>query len=205
MHALSVRQLVKVYANGVQALAGIDLDVPRGDFCALLGPNGAGKTSLIGIVTSLVRKTSGEVSVFGHDLDRELNAVKSAIGVVPQEINLNLWDKVSNIVVNQAGFYGVPPARAWIVAGSSQPCRSVRSDAARSVSTVASTTVRRRSITPLNAEKPISAIIPMRESEMVSSSSVSPRRLPWLIAHSGRRGVDRAPRSRRIRPWASAR
>jgi ABC-2 type transport system ATP-binding protein len=112
MHALSVRQLVKVYANGVQALAGIDLDVPRGDFCALLGPNGAGKTSLIGIVTSLVRKTSGEVRVFGHDLDHELNAVKSAIGVVPQEINLNLWDKVSNIVVNQAGFYGVPPARA---------------------------------------------------------------------------------------------
>ncbi len=112
MHALSVRQLVKVYANGVQALAGVDLDVPRGEFCALLGPNGAGKTSLIGIVTSLVRKTSGEVSVFGHSLDRELNAVKSAIGVVPQEINLNLWDKVSNIVVNQAGFYGVPPARA---------------------------------------------------------------------------------------------
>jgi ABC-2 type transport system ATP-binding protein len=112
MHALSVRQLVKVYANGVRALDGIDLDVPRGDFCALLGPNGAGKTSLIGIVTSLVRKTSGEVRVFGHDLDRELNAVKSAIGVVPQEINLNLWDKVSNIVVNQAGFYGVPPARA---------------------------------------------------------------------------------------------
>lgn len=112
MYALSVRQLVKVYASGVQALAGIDLDVPRGDFCALLGPNGAGKTSLIGIVTSLVRKTSGEVSVFGHDLDREVNAVKSAIGVVPQEINLNLWDKVSNIVVNQAGFYGVPPARA---------------------------------------------------------------------------------------------
>ena len=112
MHALSVRQLVKVYANGVQALAGVDLDVPRGDFCALLGPNGAGKTSLIGIVTSLVRKTSGTISVFGHDLDSELNAVKSAIGVVPQEINLNLWDKVSNIVVNQAGFYGVPPARA---------------------------------------------------------------------------------------------
>ncbi|MEZ5563062.1 MAG: ABC transporter ATP-binding protein [Gammaproteobacteria bacterium] len=112
MHALSVRQLTKVYANGVRALAGIDLDVPRGDFCALLGPNGAGKTSLIGIVTSLVKKTSGEVRVFGHDLDHELNAVKSAIGVVPQEINLNLWDKVSNIVVNQAGFYGVPPARA---------------------------------------------------------------------------------------------
>ena len=112
MHALSVRQLTKVYANGVRAIDGIDLEVPRGDFCALLGPNGAGKTSLIGIVTSLVRKTSGEVRVFGHDLDTEASAVKASIGVVPQEINLNLWDKVGNIVVNQAGFYGLPPARA---------------------------------------------------------------------------------------------
>ena len=107
MHALSVRQLTKVYANGVRALDGIDLDVPAGDFFAFLGPNGAGKTSLIGIVTSLVTKTSGEVTVFGHSLDREVNAVKSAIGVVPQELNLNLWDTVSNIVVNQAGFYGL--------------------------------------------------------------------------------------------------
>jgi ABC-2 type transport system ATP-binding protein len=112
MSALSVEKLTKVYANGVRALDGIDLDVRAGDFFALLGPNGAGKTSLIGIVTSLVTKTSGRVSVFGHDLDRELNAVKNAIGVVPQEINLNLWDKVSNIVVNQAGFYGVPVTRA---------------------------------------------------------------------------------------------
>ncbi len=112
MHALSVRKLTKVYANGVRALAGIDLDVATGDFFALLGPNGAGKTSLIGIVTSLVTKTSGVVSVFGHDLDNDLNAVKNAIGVVPQELNLNLWDKVVNIVVNQAGFYGLTPARA---------------------------------------------------------------------------------------------
>ena len=112
MHALSVRQLTKVYSNGVRALDGIDLDVAAGDFFALLGPNGAGKTSLIGIVTSLVTKTSGEVTVFGRSLDREVNAVKSAIGVVPQELNLNLWDKVSNIVVNQAGFYGLTVSRA---------------------------------------------------------------------------------------------
>jgi ABC-2 type transport system ATP-binding protein len=112
MHALSVRRLTKVYANGVRALDGIDLAVATGDFFALLGPNGAGKTSLIGIVTSLVTKTSGTVRVFGHDLDRDLNAVKNAIGVVPQELNVNLWDKVNNIVVNQAGFYGLTPARA---------------------------------------------------------------------------------------------
>lgn len=113
MQALSVRQLTKVYANGVRALDGIDLDVAEGDFFALLGPNGAGKTSLIGIVTSLVTKSSGEVGVFGQSLDRSLNAVKNAIGVVPQELNLNLWDKVGNIVVNQAGFYGLsrPHAR----------------------------------------------------------------------------------------------
>jgi len=107
MHALSVQQLTKVYANGVRALDGIDLTVETGDFFALLGPNGAGKTSLIGIVTSLVNKTSGRVSVFGRDLDRDLNAVKNAIGVVPQELNLNLWDKALNIVINQAGFYGL--------------------------------------------------------------------------------------------------
>jgi ABC-2 type transport system ATP-binding protein len=112
MHALSVQQLTKVYANGVQALSGIDLTVETGDFFALLGPNGAGKTSLIGIVTSLVTKTSGRVTVFGCDLDREVNAVKNAIGVVPQELNLNLWDKAINIVVNQAGFYGLTRGRA---------------------------------------------------------------------------------------------
>lgn len=112
MHALSVSNLTKVYANGVRALDGISLEVRAGDFYALLGPNGAGKTSLIGIVTSLVTKTSGEVSVFGHNLDRELNAAKNAIGVVPQELNINLWDKVGNIVVNQAGFYGLTQAHA---------------------------------------------------------------------------------------------
>lgn len=112
MQALSVRDLVKTYPNGVQALRGITLNVPEGDFFALLGPNGAGKTTLIGIVTSLVTKTSGEVAVFGHSIDRELNAAKACIGVVPQEQNLNYWDKVYNIVVTQAGFYGLRVAEA---------------------------------------------------------------------------------------------
>ncbi len=112
MSALSVRQLVKVYANGVRALDHLDLDVPEGDFFALLGPNGAGKTTLIGILTSLVTKTSGTVRVFGHDLDTARSTVKQLIGVVPQEINLNQWDSVHNIVVNQAGFYGMPRRRA---------------------------------------------------------------------------------------------
>lgn len=108
MNALSVRQLVKTYRNGVQALKGIDLEVERGDFFALLGPNGAGKTTLIGILTSLVTKTSGQISVFGHDIDRDLEAAKACIGVVPQEINLNQFETPETIVVNQAGFYGIP-------------------------------------------------------------------------------------------------
>ena len=107
MHALSIKELTKVYRNGVRALDGIDLVVEEGDFFALLGPNGAGKTTAIGIITSLVNKTSGEVEVFGHSLDRELSAAKSCLGVVPQEINLNQFDRLDNIVANQAGFYGV--------------------------------------------------------------------------------------------------
>jgi len=107
MAALSIKNLVKVYANGVQALKGVDLDVAEGDFFALLGPNGAGKTTTIGIITSLVTKTAGNVRVFGHDIDTELNAAKACIGVVPQEINLNGFDRVLNIVINQAGFYGM--------------------------------------------------------------------------------------------------
>ncbi len=112
MHALSVSQLTKVYASGIRALGGIDLEVADGDFFALLGPNGAGKTSLIGIVTSLVRKTSGTVQVFGHDLDHDLNALKNSIGVVPQELNMNQWEKVGNIVAQQAGYYGLTSRRA---------------------------------------------------------------------------------------------
>jgi len=107
MNALSVRGLVKTYRNGVQALRGVDLDVEQGDFFALLGPNGAGKTTLIGIVTSLVNKTAGNVSVFGHDIERELEAAKSCIGIVPQEINFNMFETPLTIVVNQAGFYGI--------------------------------------------------------------------------------------------------
>jgi ABC-2 type transport system ATP-binding protein len=112
MYALSIRNLVKVYANGVMALRGIDLDVAEGDFFALLGPNGAGKTTVIGIITALVNKSAGEVEVFGHNIDDDLNAAKACLGVVPQEINLNVFDQVENIVVNQAGFYGIAKKRA---------------------------------------------------------------------------------------------
>jgi ABC-2 type transport system ATP-binding protein len=108
MNALSVRDLTKTYKNGVQALKGVDLDVAQGDFFALLGPNGAGKTTLIGIVTSLVNKTGGQVNVFGHDIDRDLEAAKACIGVVPQELNFNMFETPLTIVVNQAGFYGIP-------------------------------------------------------------------------------------------------
>jgi len=112
MQALTFRQLTKTYKNGVQALKGIDLEVAEGDFFALLGPNGAGKTTSIGIVTSLVNKTGGKVEVFGHDLDTELAAAKTCIGVVPQEINFNQFETVSTILVNQAGFYGIPRRQA---------------------------------------------------------------------------------------------
>ncbi len=107
MNALTIRNLQKTYDNGNQALKGIDLNVEAGDFYALLGPNGAGKTTAIGIITSLVNKTAGEVEVFGHSIDTDLATAKSCIGLVPQEINLNLWDTVGNIVINQAGYYGI--------------------------------------------------------------------------------------------------
>jgi len=108
MNALSVRNLTKTYTNGVQALRGVDLDVERGDFFALLGPNGAGKTTLIGIITSLVNKSAGEAHVFGHSIDTDLEEAKACIGVVPQEINFNMWESPVTILVNQAGFYGIP-------------------------------------------------------------------------------------------------
>jgi ABC-2 type transport system ATP-binding protein len=108
MKALSIRGLVKQYRTGVQALKGVDLDVEEGDFFALLGPNGAGKSTLIGICTTLVNKTAGRVHIFGHDMDRDLEAAKACIGVVPQELNLNQFETCETIVVNQAGFYGIP-------------------------------------------------------------------------------------------------
>lgn len=107
MHALSIRNLHKTYASGVQALKGISLDVEEGDFFALLGPNGAGKSTTIGIITSLINKTQGSVSVFGHDIDKAFDKAKSYIGLVPQEFNFNIFEKVKHILVNQAGYYGL--------------------------------------------------------------------------------------------------
>ena len=106
--ALSIRQLTKTYDNGFQALKGIDLDVAEGDFFALLGPNGAGKSTTIGIISTLVNKSGGTVEVFGHDLDRDPSGLKRCLGVVPQEFNFSQFEKVFDIVVTQAGYYGIP-------------------------------------------------------------------------------------------------
>lgn len=108
MKALSIQQLTKVYDNGVKALDGISLDVEQGDFFALLGPNGAGKSTSIGVITSLITKTSGQVTVFGHDLDTDTELAKSHIGLVPQEFNFNGFEQVKPILVTQAGYYGMP-------------------------------------------------------------------------------------------------
>ena len=113
MNALSIKNLKKVYKNGFEALKGIDLDVQQGDFFALLGPNGAGKSTAIGIISSLVNKSAGTVKVFGHDLDSDPEGVKARIGLVPQEFNFNQWDPVAEIVVNQAGYYGIARKEAW--------------------------------------------------------------------------------------------
>ena len=107
MKALRIEDLKKTYDNGTEALKGINFSVDEGDFYALLGPNGAGKTTAIGIISSLVNMTSGKVEVFGHDIAREPEAAKACIGIVPQEINLNLWETVGNVVRNQAGYYGL--------------------------------------------------------------------------------------------------
>ena len=106
--ALEINNLKKVYDKDVVALKGIDLKVKKGDFYALLGPNGAGKSSTIGIIGSLVTKTSGSVSIFGNDIDVNLNKAKSLLGVVSQEINFSQFEKVYDIVITQAGFYGIP-------------------------------------------------------------------------------------------------
>ncbi|PIC82820.1 ABC transporter ATP-binding protein [Sporosarcina sp. P1] len=106
-YALEIKDLKKVYAGGVEALRGINLKVEEGDFYALLGPNGAGKSTTIGIVTSLVNKTSGKVNVFGYDMDTQLMQAKLQIGLVPQEFNFSPFETVQQIVVNQAGYYGV--------------------------------------------------------------------------------------------------
>lgn len=108
MKALDIKRLEKTYKGGVQALRGIDLTVEQGDFFALLGPNGAGKSTTIGIICSLVNKTSGSIDVFGHDSVQQEVKAKSCIGLVPQEFNFNQFETLMQIVVNQAGYYGVP-------------------------------------------------------------------------------------------------
>jgi ABC-2 type transport system ATP-binding protein len=108
MHALEVTDLRKTYKNGVEALKGISLQVEEGDFFALLGPNGAGKSTLIGIISSLVNATSGETRVFGTSVQQERSRAMSYIGLVPQELNFNQFEKPLEIVVNQAGYYGIP-------------------------------------------------------------------------------------------------
>lgn len=110
--ALSVRKLEKTYENGVRALKGVDLEVEKGDFFALLGPNGAGKTTLISIVTGLVNKEKGEVTIEGLSLDEHPARAKLHVGVVPQEFNFGIFEKVENVVLDQAGYYGIPRARA---------------------------------------------------------------------------------------------
>ena len=107
MYALEITQLTKTYSNGFEALKGIDLKVDKGDFFALLGPNGAGKSTCIGIISSLINKSSGEVKIFGHDLVKDVIQAKSKIGMVPQEFNFNIFEPVGEIIANQGGYYGV--------------------------------------------------------------------------------------------------
>lgn len=106
--ALQISRLNKIYAGDVRALNAVDITVEQGDFFALLGPNGAGKSTTIGIIASLVKKTSGQVKVFGHDLDTENNRVKQCIGLVPQEFNCNIFESCLQIITDQAGYYGIP-------------------------------------------------------------------------------------------------
>ncbi|MGJ7095141.1 ABC transporter ATP-binding protein [Vibrio hannami] len=108
MYALELDNLKKTYAGGFEALKGISLKVEKGDFYALLGPNGAGKSTTIGVISSLVNKTSGKVTVFGHNIENELELAKMNLGLVPQEFNFNQFETVEQIVLQQAGYYGVP-------------------------------------------------------------------------------------------------
>lgn len=112
--ALSIRNLRKVYAQDIVALKGIDLDVEEGDFFALLGPNGAGKSTTIGISSSLVNKTSGEVRIFDCDLDTQKSQAKTFIGLVPQEFNFNQFEPVEEVLINQAGYYGIDRSKARV-------------------------------------------------------------------------------------------
>ncbi len=108
MKALIIKDLKKVYASGFVALKGINLSIEEGAFFGLLGPNGAGKTTTIGIMTSLVKKSGGDIQIFGHSIDKEASLAKTFMGLVPQEFNFSLFDRVIDIVINQAGYYGIP-------------------------------------------------------------------------------------------------
>ena len=108
MHALEVNNLKKTYSNGVEALKGVSLNVKEGDFFALLGPNGAGKSTLIGIISSLVNASSGEINIFGTSVQQQRSKAMSHIGLVPQELNFNQFERPLEIIVNQAGYYGIP-------------------------------------------------------------------------------------------------
>ena len=110
--ALDIQHLEKTYRNGFQALKGISMQVNTGDFFALLGPNGAGKSTTIGILTSLIRKTAGTIKIFEHDFDQDRAKAKTCLGVVPQEFNFNIFEKPFDILINQAGYYGIPRSHA---------------------------------------------------------------------------------------------
>ena len=112
-NALTIENLKKTYANGFQALKGVSLSVAQGDFYALLGPNGAGKSTTIGIICSLITQTSGKVSIFGHDIDKDFSTAKRLIGLVPQEFNFNVFEPVEEILVNQAGYFGIDRKTAF--------------------------------------------------------------------------------------------
>ncbi len=107
MQALTITDLQKTYRNGLHAVKGISLSVEEGDFFALLGPNGAGKSTTIGIISGLVNKSAGKIQVFGHDIDAELAAAKSCLGLMPQEFNVNIFEPIIQVLINQAGFYGI--------------------------------------------------------------------------------------------------
>ncbi|MDP3267486.1 MAG: ABC transporter ATP-binding protein [Legionella sp.] len=108
MHAIEIKELSKTYANGVEAVKSIDLSVKQGDFFALLGANGAGKSTTIGLITTLINKTSGTIKIQGFDLDTQMEQAKSCLGLVPQEVNLNIFENCEQILVSQAGYYGIP-------------------------------------------------------------------------------------------------
>ncbi|OGV25342.1 MAG: ABC transporter [Legionellales bacterium RIFCSPHIGHO2_12_FULL_37_14] len=113
MYALSIQNLTKTYKNGLRALKGLNLDINTGDFFALLGANGAGKSTTIGLITTLLNKTSGQIKINGYDLDINPQQAKSFMGVVPQEVNLNIFETCEQILLNQAGYYGIPRKEAY--------------------------------------------------------------------------------------------